>query len=216
MPTLETTATFGIFYADNPDVPVFLYDSFVNFKVDHKMKVSDFVVEKGAFATYNKVQHPYEIKVTLAINEGPLRREVFVDELETIMKSLTRMNIVTPEKTFINVTMDHYTFERTPKAGWGKIVAELSFIEVREVNTQYQTAKIGAGKPKTPGKVLPVQNDVVNPKKSLSLADLKTSVANLWNWAKKSPNAQSATASSTKSTPQVASTTAGGTTPVKK
>jgi hypothetical protein len=149
---------YGIFDPGTQDA-VFDYDSFVDCKVEGKMKVSDFPVEEGAFATYNKVRHPYVIKVRLAITDYLLRRNAFLHALDTVMKSTRLMDISTQNGVYLNLTLDAYSYSLTKEGGVGKILAELSFIEVRTVKPAYANAKVpGAGASKGAGAVFPKVN----------------------------------------------------------
>ena len=144
---------YGIFDVAT-NLPVFDYDTFVDFKLHANVKVSDFPVEKGAFATYNKVNHPNTVKVKLAVTDTPARRHAFLITLDTVLKSTQLVNVVTQDATYLNVTLDTYSYERTKVGGWGKVVAELSFLEVRQVTPQYASVKnVGAGGPKAGGLV---------------------------------------------------------------
>ena len=152
---------YGVFDVAT-NLPVFDYDTFVDFKLQANVKVSDFPVEQGSFATYNKVNHPNKVKVKLAVTDTPARRHAFLITLDTVLKSTQLVNVVTQDATYLNVTLDTYSYERTKVGGWGKVVAELSFLEVRQVTPQYTNVKnVGAGGPKTGGLVSVIDDPIL-------------------------------------------------------
>jgi hypothetical protein len=142
---LTTYQVYGIF-DPTTNQPVFDYDTFVSTKIDGKMKVSDFAVEQGAFATYNKVTHPNSIKIQLAVTDSPDRRHAFLTALDSVMKSTRLMNVVTQDATYLSMTLAEYSYSRTQASGWGKVVADLTLIEVRQVQAQYTSVKIPGGR----------------------------------------------------------------------
>ena len=150
---------YGIFDADTNE-PAFDYDTFVDFKLHANVKVSDFPVEQGAFATYNKVNRPNTVKVKLAVTDMPTRRHAFLIALDAVLKSTRLFNVVTQDATYLNVTLEDYSYARTKIGGWGKVVAELAFLEVRQVTRQYASVKNpGAQGPKSNGLVTPATSD---------------------------------------------------------
>ncbi len=148
---------WGIFDATTL-LSVFDYDTFMSFKITDTSKVSDFPVEDGAFATYNKVSKAYTVNVQLAISEGSPRRATFLNKLASVRKGLDLMNIVTQDRVYLNATLENYVVSRVTKGGVGQVIADLAFIEVRTVARQYGVAKVrqaGAAKVTSSGQVGP-------------------------------------------------------------
>lgn len=163
-PTLafSTISAYGIFDA-KIGVAVLDYDTFVEVKYEDKFKVSDFPVEQGSFATYNKVRHAAVCHVRLAITDDPARRGAFIEALATLAGSTRTMNIVTQDATYLNQTLESYTIVRAPQHGWGKVIADLMFIEVREVFAAYANAKMpGANGSKSSGQVALLQQQFLS------------------------------------------------------
>ena len=139
---------------------VFDYDTFVDFSVQSRMKVSEFPVEQGAFATYNKVQEPFKVKITLAVSDTPERRHAFLMALEEARLSTQRMDILLPEGTYLNATLEGYSSTRKQVGGWGMVVATLNFVQVREVRAAYTNVKVAGGNSSKNGGQ---QTSLVNP-----------------------------------------------------
>lgn len=145
IPGLTVVTVYGLFDVTT-NQPIFDFDTFVDFKLEGEMKVSDFAVEQGAFATYNKVAHPYTIHVKLAVTDTADRRHAFLTGLDSVMKSTRLMNVVTQDATYLNMTLSKYSYSRTKESGWGKVVADLTLIEVRQVLALYTNVKIPGGR----------------------------------------------------------------------
>lgn len=160
---LVATTVYGIFDQLLGE-PVLDYDTFVHVKLEAKMKVSDFAVENGAFASYNKVNTPYSAHIQLAVTDTAARRQAFLARLSTLRTGIQRVNIVTQDRTYLNATLAEYSVDRTRERGWGKIVADLHFIEVREVFPQYTNARPPGGRgARNGGQVDPAVNPVFLP-----------------------------------------------------
>lgn len=153
----DKTKEWGIFDADLK--PVFDYDTILSMRVEARDTVSNFPVEKGAFATYNKVRQPIRITVTLSVGaiqsqrtgisisemrrRGKDRRGKLLSDLTIARISTDVYNITMPEGTYPRMTLQDYSFAREQtKGGPSRIVAELIFIEVREVVSQYTNSKV--------------------------------------------------------------------------
>lgn len=153
----DKTKEWGIFDADLK--PVFDYDTILSMRVEARDTVSNFPVEKGAFASYNKVRQPIRITVKLSVgaiqvnrtglslNEirrrGKDRRGKLLSDLTIARVSTEVYNITMPEGTYPRMTLQDYSFAREQmQGGPSRIVAELTFIEVREVVSQYTNSKV--------------------------------------------------------------------------
>lgn len=168
------TNIYGIFFTGTA-TPAFEYDTFVEMKFDNKMKVSDFAVEQGSFATYNKVNHPYDIHVQIATSDTADGRHKLLIDLDDALKSVNRFDIVTADATYLNATLSQYTFARRKEHGWGKIIIDLHFLQVREVFAQYTNTRPAGGRgAKNGGQVNTFNDPVYNANVSLKDA---TSVA---------------------------------------
>jgi hypothetical protein len=120
---------------------VFDVDSFVKLDYDHKQKVSSFPVEKGAFADYNKVNEPRNLKVSLTVHGGT-RVKAFLDALETELTSTNLYDIYTPERTYKSFTLEKLSYPRTAEKSVDMVVVPLSFIEVVQVTSQTTAALV--------------------------------------------------------------------------
>ena len=126
---------WGVFYANpaNPDTStkVFDVDSMISTHYDHVNKVSSFPVEKGSFVSYNKVNEPRTMKLKMVVHGG-LRVAAFLQAVEDELVSINLYNIITPEHTYKNFTLEKVTYPREAKSV-DLVAVDLTFLEVIEV-----------------------------------------------------------------------------------
>lgn len=109
-------------------------DSVVGFEYRGEAKIMDYPVELGGFASYNKVQTPFDIRMKMVCTGSILNlsatRTTFLDTLDSMKRSIDLYNIVTPDEVYNSVSLVHYDYARTSNNGMFMIIAELGFQEV--------------------------------------------------------------------------------------
>ena len=124
-----------------------------------EMRVSDFPIEKGGFASYNKVEMPANPVMTLYFSGTETERKTFIDLIDSATKSLQLFAIVTPEVNYIGYTMEKYTYRRTQQSGAYMYIVEVPLKEIREVTSTYTRSNpAGIDDPKKKDAVPPVDN----------------------------------------------------------
>ena len=146
--------------------PVAMADSVVSLDYRNAARISDYPVEQGAFASYNKVDNPYDIKVRMTCGGSQARRGEFIAAIEAASRSLELYLVLTPERSFSNANIEAWDCRREAANGAGIIIADLHMREVR------QTATAAFNAPKTPaaadplsqgqGQTFPVTQSVIN------------------------------------------------------
>lgn len=114
-------------------------DSVVAFEYKGESRLAGYPMEKGSFATYNKVQMPYDIRLRITCGGnvaiggiGGMSRDKFLATLEYMKASLDLVTIVTPDMAYKNVNLENFDYRRTATNGATLITADLMFSEVRE------------------------------------------------------------------------------------
>lgn len=121
-----------------------------------EMRVSDFPVERGGFASYNKVETPANPIVTLCMSGTEGDRSAFLAALDTAVKSTALYDVVTPEGTYRKYSLERYSLERRSNKGATLLAVDIALREVREVSAQFTTAIIN--KPQDEGSAPTVDN----------------------------------------------------------
>ncbi len=129
---------WGIF--NQYGIPIMLADTVYSVKYQNGSQISQAPVEKGTFASYNKVGSPYEATVTMIRGGGDATmRGLFIAQLELLAKSTLLFHVITPEYVHVNAAIKGYDYARMPQDGARMIAANIYLEEVREGKVDYST-----------------------------------------------------------------------------
>lgn len=124
-------------------VPVLLADSVVGLTYDAGATISNVPIEKGSFASYNKVNNPSMATVQLNKSTGgPLERGAFLTQLELYKSSTTSFYIVTPEYVYQNYQIIGLNYSRAANDGCTLIKANIDLQEVIEARIDYDLEEV--------------------------------------------------------------------------
>lgn len=139
---------WGVFNLDGS--AAFDVDSFQSAHPEDSTKVPNFPVEDGGFVNYDKVINPTRCRVRLAVGGDSQRIETFITAARAAVKALTLFNIATPEQTYMGLNAEKMSIARN-LSGANLVVADMDFIEIRQVQPQYSTVILPAAKTKKKG-----------------------------------------------------------------
>lgn len=123
-------------------------DTVPKFEFRGDRRISDYPVEQGAFASYNKVAKPFEIRMTMVcgglnyaqsainslglnIGNGFMQKSDFIDTLDYMLDTTDLFTIVTPDKAYENANLEHYDYKRETRNGATMLIIEAWFREIR-------------------------------------------------------------------------------------
>lgn len=106
-------------------------------------RVSDFPIEGGAFASYNKVETAASPQVVLCLQGSEKNRRTFLEAIDAACKSTDLFSVVTPEVTYINYAVERYNYARHNSKGATLLIVEITLKEVRQVSALYTTSNKG-------------------------------------------------------------------------
>ena len=106
-------------------------------------RVSDFPLEGGEFASYNKVEAPASPQVVLCMQGSEKQRRTFLEAIDAACKSTDLYSVVTPEVTYINYTVERYSYSRHNSKGATLLIVEITLKEVRQVSALYTVSNKG-------------------------------------------------------------------------
>lgn len=141
-------AQWGIFDSDGNAVLV--GDSTFGVEFTKTRRISDYPVEKGGFASYNKVAIPYDFRITFTKGGTQSERQDFLDAVDGVVDSLKLYDAVTPEKIYPDANAVHYDYRRTATHGVTMLTVDVFMEEVRQKATATFT---NTKKPEGAGKV---------------------------------------------------------------
>jgi hypothetical protein len=106
-------------------VPAVIANSVIAFRYKVDWRISKAQLEQGAFASYNKVQVPFDVQLRFASNGSQEDRQALLDSVAAIIGSLELFDAVTPEVTYSNVNPTHYDYQRTATDGQGMLIVDV-------------------------------------------------------------------------------------------
>lgn len=129
-------------------VPVVTPDSFIDFNYRSESLISDYPVQDGGFASYDKIASPFETSVRMSKGGTKQGRKAFLDQIDAILDTLDLYDIVTPEKTYLAVNVLRYEVARKGnRAAYFFSEVDLYFREIREVSATYSTTSLVIANP---------------------------------------------------------------------
>lgn len=132
----QVPPTWGV-YDDNGD-SVLSPDSVLEFSYRREFEISDFPVQNGAFASYNKVIKPFEIQLRFSKAGSQDDRANFLSDLEDLIPSTDLYTVITPEGTYTNCNPQRYEVTRRGAQGAFFLTeVDLYLIQIVQVTAQY-------------------------------------------------------------------------------
>jgi hypothetical protein len=125
------TAQWGIFLNGEA---VVLADNVVSLEFKQDFSIANYPVEQGAFASYNKVQHPFQAKLRFSTGGSVSDRQAFLDSIAAIIGDTNLYTVMFPEGTYPNVNLTHQGYDRTADKA-GLISVDVWCEEVRPSST---------------------------------------------------------------------------------
>ncbi len=143
-------------------------DSVKSFEFMREWNVSNYPVENGGFQSYNKVEIPYDVKLTFMIGGSVTARISFLRDVDGVCQSTDLFTATTPEAFYIDINPRHYDYRREARAGANMLVVDLWCTKIRQSavgtvgnGTLVRTAQQPAGAvQQNTGNVQPVDADL--------------------------------------------------------
>lgn len=149
---------------NTPNGRVIVPDSILAFDNRNEYRVSDFPVQAGAFASYNKVASPFELVVRMSKGGTLEDRAVFLRQVAAVNASLALYDVRTPERTYLNVNViRHEVTRRGAQGAYFLTEVDLFFREIRQVAAQYSTTEAATRNAEEPSARPPVNQGIVQP-----------------------------------------------------
>ena len=125
---------------DTDGNPLIVPDSFKSTDTKQDWNVSNYPIEESSFASYNKVTTPYEVRVTVTKGGGGRtnyrdavsQRAEFLQSITDLADSTQLCNVVTPEVTYLDMTITHYAYRRSAANGVSLLTVDIAFQHIRE------------------------------------------------------------------------------------
>lgn len=134
------------------DPPVLVPDSFRTFNFNQEWSVTDAPVEQGGFASYNKVNNPFDVVIRMTKGGSRRERTEFLEKLDALGDSLDLLKLVTPERTYLSMNIVRYSIRREEQRGayWMSEI-DVFFREIRTVQSEYTSTASSTQNARMPG-----------------------------------------------------------------
>lgn len=123
------SAPWGIYQGG---APVVVADTVLDLSYNKAYAISDYPIEGGGFASYNKVETPYEGRVRFASGGSPDVRAALIASVEGVVGDLNLYDVVTPDQVYVNANVVREEYRRTSTEGGASLLTmDVSVQEVR-------------------------------------------------------------------------------------
>lgn len=138
----KAPAVWGVF--DSTGAQVISPDSIMSLHYRAEWRTSDFPVQQGQFASYNKVKVPYEIPIRMVKGSTAAARVQFQKDINFVAESLDLYTVITPEQTYVGVNPLRVEYMRRDVQYANYVEADVFFREIQEVSPQYSSTATAA------------------------------------------------------------------------
>ena len=118
------------------------FSSMQEFSAEKSSRLPNEPIEKGSFATYNRVIEPRTITCQLSVEGGKSDLQNAIDRLTTLCENDEKITLVTPEQSYQNMMLESFDYRRDVTKGRGVLYVDLRFVEIREVASQQTTTSV--------------------------------------------------------------------------
>ncbi len=130
--------------------------NFLDLDYHVRYAISEYPVEQGAFQSYNKVQSPFDVAVTITAGGSDANRTLLLTQVEAIIGSTNLYTVAMPEGTLNSVNPIAYGYRRQHDRGLGLLEVNILFKQVRPAgnptfSTTQTTGNTAASAPTTGG-----------------------------------------------------------------
>lgn len=135
-PAASVGPTWGLF--DSVGNLVIQPDSILGFENQNSWRISDFPLQDGEFASYNKVKLPYTAALKLTKGGTVQDRKNLLDKIQSIAGDTRVYTILSPEKSYPTVNIENYRIRRMGKEGaYFFADLEIFFRNIQSTPSQY-------------------------------------------------------------------------------
>lgn len=99
-------------------------------------------IEKGSFATYNRIIDPYEGTCRLALEGTESEIQQALDGLEELRKGLKKIEFIMPFANYENLMLESYDYRRDSHSGFNLLQVDVRLKEIREVESARTTTSV--------------------------------------------------------------------------
>ena len=118
------------------------FSSMQEFSAEKSSRLPDEPIEKGSFATYNRIIEPRAITCQLSVEGSKADLQNAIDRLTDLCENDEKITLTTPEQSYKNMMLESFDYRRDASNGRGVLYVDLRFKEIREVASQQTTTSV--------------------------------------------------------------------------
>ena len=118
------------------------FNSMQEFSAEKSSRLPDEPIEKGSFATYNRVIEPRAITCRLSVEGTATKLQSAIDRLTALCENDEKITLTTPEQSYKNMMLESFDYRRDASNGRGVLFVDLRFKEIREVASAQTTTAV--------------------------------------------------------------------------
>ena len=126
------------------------FNSMQEFSAEKSSRLPDEPIEKGSFATYNRIIEPRSITCQLSVEGSASKLQSAIDRLTDLCENDEKITLTTPEQSYPNMMLESFDYRRDAMNGRGVLYVDLRFKEIREVKSQQTTTSVEEAEPIEP------------------------------------------------------------------
>jgi hypothetical protein len=123
------------------------FNSMQEFSAEKSSRLPDEPIEKGSFATYNRIIEPRSITCRLSIEGGASKLQSAIDRLTDLCENNETITLTTPEQSYKNMMLESFDYRRDATNGRGVLFVDLRLKEIREVASAQTTTSVEEAEP---------------------------------------------------------------------
>jgi hypothetical protein len=131
-------------------VPVVVCDTVTTFEFRKDYDISDFPIEQGAFASYNKVELPTTVRIQFTTGGSSEDKAAMIASIDAIIATTELFSVATPEKSWTDMNVVHQDFNRAAAKSLGLLKIDVWLEQVRPVGAALTTTTTGGTSAFTP------------------------------------------------------------------
>ena len=119
-----------------------VFDAFFGISLKAEAKVTGSPVERGGFASYNKVNAPTRLQVTLGRTGRASVCAAILDRLEELKVGTELISVITPDRVLDGYSLAGFDYTYQAADGVDRLVVTLALEEVRQVDAEYSDQQL--------------------------------------------------------------------------
>lgn len=116
-------------------IPLTVPDSWGEFSPRFESQTSDYPVENGAFATYNKVRRPTSVSVTLVKTGSDVARFTWFAAIQQaeLQSPTTLYTLISPQGVYVDYTLKDMAYETRQDRGSNLLYLTMQFVQIPQI-----------------------------------------------------------------------------------